>query len=289
MSETNPDPDQLETLQQMLEAEMRVHAEPGAAPAKPAMVEAKADDLGSLLGDLLSEAQKEVVRERPDLSGTLSESGQENRPASAPVQTPDSDEAAAHRLSQTAPDALTITLQDTKPGIQGPISSQASNRKTVMVAAAAVIVAAAIFGFLTQPKPEMALPDIGERVGDTLSRANLKWQTQEAKRQVQEAKLLVEEAKKSEAAAKLLAAEAIKAAAVVQAAELAHAQDEAQKEAAPGEIQEQEAGGAPPKATAKSRSRKSKKASGESSKSSSSRKSSKRRRGKKLRIKTNVF
>ena len=78
-------------------------------------------------------------------------------------------------------------------------------------------------------------------------------------------------------------------AAVVKAAELAHSQDEAQKETAPGEIQEQEADGAPPKATAKSRSRKSKKASGEISKSSSSRKSSKRRRGKKLRIKTNVF
>ena len=52
MSDTNPDKDQRETLQQMLEAEMRGTPEPEAALAKTPVVEAKPDDLGSLLGDL---------------------------------------------------------------------------------------------------------------------------------------------------------------------------------------------------------------------------------------------
>ena len=54
MSDSNHEPNQLETLQQMLEAEMRGNPEPPKAPEKPAPAVAKPDDLGSLLGDLLS-------------------------------------------------------------------------------------------------------------------------------------------------------------------------------------------------------------------------------------------
>ena len=113
MSETNSDNDQLESLQQMLEAEMRGNAEPEAAPEKPTVVETKADDLGSLLGDLLSEAEKEVGRERTDLSGTLNESGTASRPPSDRAQTRDFDHTAQDRAVETALDELSTTIQDT--------------------------------------------------------------------------------------------------------------------------------------------------------------------------------
>ena len=65
MSDTNSKDDQLESLQQMLEAEMRGQTGAEPAPPKPAPPEAKPDTLGDLLGDLLSEAEKEVGRDRP--------------------------------------------------------------------------------------------------------------------------------------------------------------------------------------------------------------------------------
>ena len=68
MSDSTPENDKLETLQQMLEAEMRGSAEPTKAsekPASPAKAAVEPDSLGSLLGDLLAEAEKEVGRERP--------------------------------------------------------------------------------------------------------------------------------------------------------------------------------------------------------------------------------
>ena len=87
MSDSNHEPNQLETLQQMLEAEMRGNPEPPKAPKEPAPAVAKPDDLGSLLGDLLSEAEKEVGRERPDDS--VDAKPQAARPASDRLPTRD--------------------------------------------------------------------------------------------------------------------------------------------------------------------------------------------------------
>jgi hypothetical protein len=288
MPKSKPSNEELTDLQKMLEAELSGHAgDDEKQPAEPKAATPSSDQLGSLLGELLTEAQREVDRERKVQTDTLEDRDRAIRDAAAQDESATRDELQAQlreetrrrnevlnrgeqrEAQKTVPDLAAVAAQARAP---------ASPRKSrlPMIAAAALVVVGAGVAFAMQPSEEMTLPDIEERVGDTVSKAGLTWQAEEAKRQAEAANKAAAEATQLAEAAQAKAKEEAKAR--IEAQARANKAEEAAKAAQDGA---EDTAAAP--AAAKKR-RKGKSARGK-------KKGAKRKRGngKKLRIRTNVY
>lgn len=282
--------EELTDLQQMLEAEMSGHDGEAKQPEKPAPATPTSDQLGSLLGELLTEAQREVDRERKVQTDTLEDRDRALRDAASESESLKRDELQSQLLEETRRRNEVLTRGERREAKQtvpdlAPVAAQAAQAigaaaprksRAPMIVAAALLVVGAGVAFAMQPSEEMDLPNIQERVGETVSKAGLTWQAEEAKRQAAEATRAAAEAKLQAAASEAKAKEEAQARAVAQAR--ASKAEEAAKAAQASAEETAEAA-----ATAKKR-RKGKSAHAK-------KKGTKRRRGKgkKLRIKTNVF
>ena len=136
MSDSDEPNDPLDSLQQMLAAEIEGHRSQEPAPPKPAPKEPTVEELGGLLGDLLSEAQKEVDR-GPGGSAPLAqkEQARDEQPGDAAPK-----DLLLREVSRdhSAP-SPTTTFDELARALESPQASKRSSHKPLWIAAAAVV------------------------------------------------------------------------------------------------------------------------------------------------------